>query len=104
MKFSRLFAYLTLTLVLASLGGYIAADVYYTGNISSVPPAADDVMLISNGSSFQNKSIPDCTDTGGNHLNYTASSNSMSCGTSGGAGGGTGTTYTPTLTLGTNLN
>lgn len=31
------------------------------------------------------KVVPDCTDTGGNHLNYTQSTDAFSCGTSGGA-------------------
>lgn len=31
--------------------------------------------------------FPPCTDTGGNHLNYTLSTNTVSCGTSGGGGG-----------------
>lgn len=34
------------------------------------------------------KVIPDCQDTGGNHVNYTQSSDVWSCGTSGGGGGG----------------
>lgn len=37
------------------------------------------------------KVLPDCTDTGGNHLNYTQSSDAFSCGTSGSGG----TTLTP---------
>lgn len=47
----------------------------------------DDNMMIANGTAWQLKAIPDCTDTGGNHLNYTAATNALSCGTSGGAGG-----------------
>lgn len=31
------------------------------------------------------KVVPDCTDTGGNHINYTQSTDAFSCGTSGGA-------------------
>ncbi len=31
------------------------------------------------------KVVPNCTDTGGNHINYTQSSDTFSCGTSGGA-------------------
>lgn len=48
--------------------------------------AADDNVMLGNGTTWQSKAIPDCTDTGGNHLNYTASTNSFSCGTSGGGG------------------
>lgn len=51
-------------------------------------PASDDQVYVSSSSSAGAwKSIPDCTDTGGNHLNYTASTNAFSCGTSGGGGG-----------------
>ncbi len=32
------------------------------------------------------KVMPDCTDTGGNHLNFTQSTDAFSCGTSGGGG------------------
>lgn len=35
------------------------------------------------------KVIPDCQDTGGNHINYTQSTDAFSCGTSGGGGGST---------------
>lgn len=37
------------------------------------------------------KVLPDCTDTGGNHLNYTQSTDAFSCGTSSSGGGGGGT-------------
>lgn len=39
------------------------------------------------------KVVPDCTDTGGNHINYTQSTDAFSCGTSG--GGGSSTVLTP---------
>lgn len=48
---------------------------------------ADDTIPVSSGSAYVSKAIPDCTDTGGNHLNYTASTNSISCGTSGASAG-----------------
>ncbi len=35
------------------------------------------------------KVVPDCQDAGGNHLNFTQSSDTISCGTSGGGGGAT---------------
>lgn len=58
--------------------------------------ASDDQILINSGTAWVAKSVPDCTDTGGNHLNYTASTNAVSCGTSGG-GSSKLTTYTATL-------
>lgn len=36
------------------------------------------------------KVVPDCTDTGGNHINFTQSTDAFSCGTSAGAAGGGG--------------
>lgn len=47
--------------------------------------AADDTVLVGNGTVYQSQAMPNCTDTGGNHLNYTASSNSFSCGATGAA-------------------
>lgn len=49
---------------------------------------SDDTMLVSNGTIWQAKAIPDCQDTGTNHLNYVASTNTIACGTAGGAGSG----------------
>lgn len=53
--------------------GALAANTTYT----------DDTTLIANGTTYENKAVPNCVDSGGNHLNYTASSNSFSCGTTG---------------------
>lgn len=36
------------------------------------------------------KTVPDCQDSGGNHLNFTQSTDAFSCGTSGGGGGSVG--------------
>lgn len=43
--------------------------------------ATDDSILVGNGTGFDLKSVPNCPDTGGNHLNYTASTNALECGT-----------------------
>jgi len=48
--------------------------------------AADDATVVSNGTAFQATILPSCTDSGGNHLNYDATTNSFSCGTSSGGG------------------
>lgn len=45
----------------------------------------DDATLIGNGTTWQARTIPDCTDMTGNHLNYTQSTNTLSCGTSSGS-------------------
>jgi len=49
---------------------------------------ADNTMLVSNGTQYTVVSIPNCPDTGGNHLNFVQSSKTMVCGNSGGGGGG----------------
>jgi hypothetical protein len=60
-------------------------------NITAIPlaglvPGSDNGVAVSTGSAYVQKILPDCTDTGGNHLNYTDSTNAFSCGTSGGSG------------------
>ena len=56
---------------------------------TNVTTALDDRVLIGDSTTWQSKAVPDCTDTAGNHLNYTASTNTLSCGTSNGASTGT---------------
>jgi hypothetical protein len=59
-----------------------------TGNGGTgLTSAADDNTLVGNGTIWQSKAVPNCTDTGGNHLNYTAATNAFSCGTSSGSSG-----------------
>lgn len=61
--------------------------------------ATNHAVLLGNGAIFQaSGAIPNCQDTGGNHLNYTQSSQAFSCGTS---GGGSGITSLNTLTAAT---
>lgn len=49
---------------------------------------ADDSTWVGNSSNVSTATaLPNCADSGGNHLNYTAASNAFSCGTSGGASG-----------------
>lgn len=55
---------------------------------TALTTAADDTVLVGNGTTYDAKTVPDCQDSGGNHLNYTQSTNSISCGTSGGSGSG----------------
>ena len=63
-------------------------------NGNSVPSgaASHQVLVATGASTFSLKTVPDCTDTGGNHLNYTQSTDAFSCGTSGSGGGGSVTT------------
>ena len=51
------------------------------GGTGGAPASGDQVLVSDSTSAATWKSIADCTDTGGNHLNYTASTNSFSCGT-----------------------
>lgn len=47
-------------------------------------PGADDQLLVSDSTVAATwRTVPNCTDTGGQHLNYTAATNAFSCGTSG---------------------
>ena len=72
----------------SSLTGQVPLENGGTG-LSS---ASDDTTIISNGTAWQSKTIPSCTDSGGNHLNYDQSSNSFSCGSSGATQGEDSTT------------
>lgn len=49
---------------------------------TNLSAAADDNIMVGNATTWQSKAVPNCTDTGGNHLNYDTSTNSVSCGTS----------------------
>lgn len=64
--------------------------------------AVDDAIPVGNGTIYQLKTLPNCTDTVGQHLNYTAATNTISCGTSGTGGGGSGNPPFDTLASGTN--
>ncbi len=63
-----------------------AAVPYDKGGTGQIT-APDDRLLVGNGSGFDLKTLPDCDDTGGNHLNYDQTTNAFSCGTSGGGAG-----------------
>lgn len=45
---------------------------------------ADDTILVGAGTTYAAKTIADCDDTAGQHLNYDQGTNAFSCGTSGG--------------------
>lgn len=75
---------------LADLQGTLPAA---KGGTGAAPGAADQVLVSDSTSAATWKSVPDCTDTGGNHLNYTASSNTLSCGTSSSGGGSSNTSF-----------
>ena len=79
--------------------------VYGSGGVGggSSGTVTDDNINIGNGAISESKAVPNCTDSAGNHLNYTASSNTLSCGTtstgSGGTAGAPPFTQTATVTI-----
>ncbi len=64
--------------------------------ITELSGPTDDNIIVGNGSTWEKKTLPDCDDSAGQHLNYDATTNAWTCGTSGGSGGGI-TTSTFTL-------
>jgi hypothetical protein len=88
----------TKAISIAANGDLTCSAVSLTADVSGILPiangglnlsaATDDNVPVGNGTTWQSKTLPNCTDTGGNHLNYTQSTNAFSCGTSGGGGGG----------------
>ena len=66
-----------------------------TSAVSSLTLGAHQVAVGATSADPSAKTIPDCQDTTGNHLNYTQSTDAFSCGTSssGGSGGGGNTPF-----------
>lgn len=84
----------------------LANPLGFTEGGTGLTTASDDQVLVSSGTAWVAKSISDCDDSGGNHLNYDTATNAFSCGTtsSGGGGGGTWGSITGTLSAQTDLN
>lgn len=65
-----------------------------TGKVDGVAypasPSNHQVPVITASNTATYKTIPDCQDSSGNHLNYTQSSDAFSCGTTSSGGGGSG--------------
>lgn len=68
-----------------------AADLSATLSVAhggtNLTSAADDNVMVGNATTWQSKALPNCTDTTGNHLNYTTATNTFSCGTTSSGGG-----------------
>lgn len=64
---------------------------------TNLAAASDDNVMVGNGTTWQSKALTDCQDSTGKHLNYTASSNSFSCGTTSSGGSGTVTSASVTV-------
>lgn len=70
----------------------VCSQVDLTTNVTGTMPVAnggtnltsatDDNTIVGNGTTWQSKALPSCTDTAGNHLNYDPATNTYSCGTS----------------------
>lgn len=70
----------------------------YQGGTGLNAVGVHQVLVGTASNVFTAKTVPDCQDTGGNHLNYTQSSDAFSCGITGGTGsGGLGTLFTSSL-------
>ena len=69
-----------------ALGSDVSGTLGVSNGGTGSAPASDDQVLVSDSTSAATwRSVPNCTDTAGQHLNYTASTNGWSCGTSTGA-------------------
>lgn len=73
-------------LTLGASSGFVITD---TNALVTVVAMADDQVLVANGATTAvAKTLVDCDDTAGNHLNYDTATNTFSCGiSSSGAGG-----------------
>jgi len=80
----------------ATTSGTLAVTVVKVNGVSySSGPSTHTTPVITASNTATYKTIPDCTDTGGNHINYTQSTDSYSCGTSGATSGTVTTTGSP---------
>lgn len=70
-------------------GSFITGVTPFANGGTNLATAADDTTIVSSGSAWVARTLPDCVDSAGNHLNYTQSTNLFSCGTSSSGGGGT---------------
>lgn len=70
-----------------SIGNFISLENHVPLPVSEggsgLTTATDDTVLVGNGSARQEKTLPNCMDSTGQHINYTASTNAFTCGTSG---------------------
>jgi len=78
-------------LIVSASGGGISTPVSVANGGTNLTAATDDNLMVGDGTTWQSKTVGDCQDSGGNHLNYTASTNTISCGTSSGGSGGSPT-------------
>lgn len=89
---NRLDTLMTITTGSGDLCGTYPAPFVCSLHGTTVPvnSAANQILLTTAIATGQWATIVDCQDTGGNHINYNATTHVFSCGTTGGAGGGGG--------------
>jgi hypothetical protein len=63
-------------------GGAATTVVKVNGVAYSASPSTDTIPVVTASNTATYKAVPDCQDSTGNHLNYTASTHAISCGTS----------------------
>ena len=89
------------------VGGDGAVIVSVNGVAYAASPALSTIPLITATNTATYTAVPNCADTGGNHLNYNSTTYAFSCGTSGGGSGATNvaalTDFLPTRTSATSL-
>lgn len=67
--------------LLALLPAQVGAGFFENPNSPYLAPSAADQIIVGDSTSAITwRAVPDCQDSSGNHLNYTASSNTFSCG------------------------
>jgi len=73
----------TTTGVITSLGDVLPVA---NGGLN-LSAATDNNTPVGNGTTWESKTLPDCPDTTGNHLNFNQATNTYSCGATSGGGG-----------------
>lgn len=69
-------------------GTWSATTIAVTVGGSGLTAVSTNQLFVGTGvNTFTAKTLPNCVDTGGNHLNFTTATNEFSCGTSGGGSG-----------------
>lgn len=65
-----------------NLTSEVTSVLLFANGGTGLSSAADDTVLVSNGSAWQARNMPSCDDQDGQHLNYSTGSNAFSCGNS----------------------
>lgn len=86
--------------VTSPAGSSVTTAVKVNGVAYPITPTIHQVPVVTATGIVTYKTVPDCLDVVGNHLNYTQASDTFTCGaTSSGGGGGGGSTIVPVTTV-----